>query len=221
MYRGEVPKRATVKRRNENEDGSRSGTYHRNPIMDTREYELEYNDGTHDRYFANVIEENLNSQIKSEGHKFLVMEKILYHHKDGTAIEGAEGFTIRLNGNRNPKKTTRGWEMNMRMKKGFSKLVALKDLKEINQVELSEYAVTTKIDHEPAFLWYVLFVLRKRNPVISKLEKKYWRTTHKFGLEVPHSVKRAYKIDAETGIDLWRKAISKKMLKVKIAYKKK
>ena len=39
-----------------------------------------------------------------------------------------------------------------------------------------------------------------------------------FGLEVPHSVKHAYEIDAETGTDFWRKAISKEILKVKVAY---
>ena len=60
--------------------------------------------------------------------------------------------------------------------------------------------------------------MRKRNHVISKIQKKYWRTTHKFGLEVSHLVKRAYEIDAETGTDFWRKAISKEMLKVKVSY---
>ena len=46
----------------------------------------------------------------------------------------------------------------------------------------------------------------------------YCRTTQKFGLEVPHSVKLAYEIDAEIGTYFWRKAISKEMLKVKVAY---
>ena len=105
----------------------------------------------------------------------------------------------------------------MKMKEGFSKWVALKYLKKINPVELAEYSVANNIDHEPDFVWWVSFVLRKRNRVISKLQKMYWRTTHKFVLEVPHSVKHAYEIDADTGTDFWRKAISKKMLKVKVA----
>ena len=62
--------------------------------MDTREYELEYDAGTHDRYFANVTAENLYSQIDTEGHQFLVLEEILDHRKDGTAIKVADGFTI-------------------------------------------------------------------------------------------------------------------------------
>ena len=116
------------------------GTYHRNPMMDTREYELEYDDGTHDRYFANVIAENLYSQVDTEGHQFLVVKEISDHRKDGTAIEVADGFDIGKNGNRHPKKTTRGWELLVQMKEAFSKWIALKELKESNPVELAEYA---------------------------------------------------------------------------------
>ena len=126
---GEGPKHATVKRRIENEDRSRAGTYHRNLLMDTLEYELENDDGTHDCYFANVIAENIYSQIDSEGHQFLVLEDISDHCKGGTAIDVADGFTIISNGNRHPKKTIQGWELNIKMKKGLSKWVALKDLK--------------------------------------------------------------------------------------------
>ena len=71
---GEGSRRATVKRRVRNEDGTAAGTHHRNPLMDTREYELEYDDGTQDKYFANIIAENLYSQIDWEGRQFLVLE---------------------------------------------------------------------------------------------------------------------------------------------------
>ena len=94
----------------------------------------------------------------------------------------------------------------------------MKDLKESNPVDLAEYAVANRIDHEPAFAWWVPLTLRKRNRIISKLQKKYWRTTHKFGIEVPNTIKRAYEIDEETGTDFWRKATAKEMLKVKVAY---
>jgi hypothetical protein len=214
---GEGPKRATVKRRAENLDGP-IGNYHRNPMMDTREYELEYDDGTADRYFANVIAENLYSQVDSEGHQFLVIQEITEHHRDSTAIDVADGFTISKNGNKVPKKTTRGWKFLTSMKEGFSQWLSLVDLKESNPIELAEYAVANKIDHEPAFVWWVPFALRKRNRVISKLQKKYWRTTHKFGLECPNTVKRALEIDEETGTDFWYQAIKLEMEKVKVAY---
>ena len=39
---------------------------------------------------------------------------------------------------------------------------------------------------------------------------------HKFGIEVPIYVKRAYDIYNDTGTDFWRKSIAKEMLKVKV-----
>ena len=123
---GKESRRATVKRRVKNNDGTSAGTHHRNPLMDTQEYEIEYDDGTNDRYFANVIAENLYSQIDSEGRQFLVLEEITDHQKDGTDIKVDDGYTVSYNGNKQPKKTTRGWEINMKMKEGFSQWIPLK-----------------------------------------------------------------------------------------------
>ena len=84
--------------------------------MDTIEYELEYDDGTHDRYFANVIADNLYSQIDSEGQQFLVLEEISDHRKDGTALEVADGYTVGHNGNITLNKTTRIWQLCVKIK---------------------------------------------------------------------------------------------------------
>ena len=65
---GEGASRVTINRRVENANGKKAVRYHRNPLMDTHEYELEYDDGTQDQYFANIIAENLYLQIDSEGH---------------------------------------------------------------------------------------------------------------------------------------------------------
>ena len=107
---GEGSRRATLKRRVRNEDGTVVGNHHRNTLMDTREYELEYDDGTHDRYLANVIAENLYSQIDYKGQQFLVLEEISDHRKYGTKLEVADRYTVGHIGNRTPKKTTRGWQ---------------------------------------------------------------------------------------------------------------
>ena len=81
----------------------------------------------------------------------------------------------------------------------------MKDIKESNPVELSKYVLANDIDTDPAFAWWVLFTVIKRNRIASKLQNKYWRTTHKFGIEVPTPVKRAYDIDDETGTEFCRK----------------
>ena len=61
-------------------------------------------------------------------------------------------------------------------------------------------------------------MLRKRNRIVAKV-KRYWRTTHKFGIGLPKTVEEALAIDEETGTDFWRKALAKEMAKVKVAWK--
>ena len=62
--------------------------------------------------------------------------------------------------------------------------------------------------------------MRTRDKIISKVKSNYWRTSHKFGIRVPKTVKEAYEIDKETGTDFWTKAIEKEMTNVRIAFEK-
>ena len=47
-----------------------------NPILDTREYEVEFQDGSTDVFTANVIAKNLFSQVDDEGHSQVMMDEI-------------------------------------------------------------------------------------------------------------------------------------------------
>ena len=51
--------------------------------------------------------------------------------------------------------------------------IALKDIKNSFPVQLAEYLVQARISQEPAFAWWVLFVIKKRNRIISKVKSKY------------------------------------------------
>jgi hypothetical protein len=52
-----------------------------------------------EQYTANVIAENLYSQCDSEGHQFLVLDEIIDHAKDNSAIAIAAGsYTTSANG---------------------------------------------------------------------------------------------------------------------------
>ena len=44
--------------------------------------------------------------------------------------------------------------------------------------------------------------------------------THKFGVELPHSVEEAYKLDEKNNNNYWRVAIEKEMSRVRIAFEK-
>jgi hypothetical protein len=70
---------------------------------------------------------------------------------NATAISKDDGFVISSGGSRTAKKTTRGWELCVEWKDGTSDWVKLKDLKDLNPVELAEYAMANLIVDEPAF----------------------------------------------------------------------
>ena len=42
--------------------------------------------------------------------------------------------------------------------------------------------------------------------------------THKYGVEIPRTIKEAYEIDAHNGNTLWRDAISREMSNLKVAF---
>ena len=48
-------------------DGEPIGRAHSNPLFDTHEYEIEFTDGTTEKYQANIITENMYAQVDDEG----------------------------------------------------------------------------------------------------------------------------------------------------------
>jgi hypothetical protein len=216
--RGGEQVRAKVVKRSRSDSGYPIGTAHSNPLLDTREYECVTEDGTTERYTANVIAENIFSQCDDEGRRFTILDEIIDHAKDGNAIDITNGFTLSANGNRVPKKTTRGWKLLCSWKDGSSSWVALKDLKDANPIEVAEYAVANRLQEEPAFKWWVHDVLRRRNRIINKVKSRYWKLTHKFGIRLPHSVQEALKIDEETNTTFWTDAIKKELKKANVAF---
>jgi hypothetical protein len=194
--------------------GEAVGRAHANPFFDTREYEVEFTDGTIEQYAANIIAENMYAQVDDEGNMFQLLDEIMDHKKDDTAIDIANSTVTTSSGNVKPKITTQGWQLLVLWKDKSTSWVKLKDLKASNPVELAEYAVANRIAEEPAFKWWVSNTLRKRNRIISKVKKKYWRTTHKFGCKLPHSVEEALEIDRQMGTDHWQRALNKEMSKV-------
>ncbi len=107
------------------------------------------------------------------------------------------------------------------MKDGSTSWESLADLKEYHPIETAEYAVTKGLDHEPAFNWWVLHVLRKRDQIISLVHRRttcYLKRTHKFGIEIPKTVKEALALYRKNGNTLWADAIAKEMREVRIVF---
>ena len=110
--------------------------------------------------------------------------------------------------------TTKGWELLIEWKDGITNWVFLKDIKESYPFQVAEFALATRISMEPAFAWWVLYVLKKRNRILAKAKSKYWLLTHKCGIHIPKSVEEAKKIDEQNGDTLWLDVICKEMKNV-------
>ena len=207
---------AKVRKRVRDHDGLPIGVAHSNPLMDSRKYEVEYVDGRVEELTANVIAENIIAQVDEEGRRQMMLSAIMDHRVLHDAIPKGQGTYENPYGVRRRKTTTRGWELLVEWRDGSTDWVALKDLKDSYPVELAIYAKERKVDDEPAFAWWVPYILRKQKRILQKVKTKYWARTHKHG--IPKSVKEAMEIDKENGNTLWMDAIKLEMRNVRIAF---
>lgn len=133
----EGPQLATVKRRVTDGVGKPVGTANDNPLLDTRQYEMELEDGSLERYQANMIAENIYAQADDEGRVSIMLEEIYGHRKDGNAVPKAEGFTRNRSGDPKLKITTAGWFVKVRWMDGSTDELPLRLVKESNPIELA------------------------------------------------------------------------------------
>ena len=219
LNRGGEQVAGRVVSRKRDADDKPIGYAHSNPLLDTREYQVEFVDGSTEAYTTNLIAEAMYSQVDDEGRNLTLLKEIVDHRKDATAVEAADAFGRTRSGRKFRRRTTKGWELCALFKNGQTAFLPLKDLRESYPLQVAEYAVANKIDNEPAFAWWVPYVLRKRDRILSKVKsRKYWVRTHKFGIRLPKTVEEALQIDEETGTDFWRKAIEKEMKNVMPAF---
>ena len=209
---------ATVRKRVRDEDGRPVGIAHTNPMLDSRKYEVEYLDGHIEELTANLIAENLMAQVDEEGRRQMMLSSIMDHRTSHDAIPKSQGTYVNSYGVKRRKTTTRGWELLVEWRDGSSDWVSLKDLKDSYPVELAVYAKENSLEDEPAFAWWVSYVLRKQKRILQKVKTKYWARTHKYGIRIPKSIKEAIEIDKENGNSLWMDAIKLEMQNVRIAF---
>ena len=73
-------------------DGQPNGKRHANPLLDTRLYEVEFPDGTTKAVSANLIAENLLSQVDEEGRSYSILREIVDQHR-------TNGYALSKDGN--------------------------------------------------------------------------------------------------------------------------
>ncbi|MFY8201679.1 MAG: hypothetical protein ACOVLE_13465, partial [Pirellula staleyi] len=106
--RGGEVLRGTVMSRKRDRDGVPIGKADANPILDTREYLVCFEDGTEETYTANLIAESLYSQIDDGGRRLQVMQEIIDHDKTKNALADDDNAYYSTKSGRKPKRTTKG-----------------------------------------------------------------------------------------------------------------
>ena len=190
---------ARVVGRAKDSNGKKIGLFNKNPILNTQVYEVIFPDGTVKQYAANIIAENIFSQVDEYGYRYQLLRNIISHKKDDTAIEIGNEFTISKNGNKSRKHTTKGWFFEVEWADGTSSWVKLKDLKSDNPVELAEYCDINNLLNEPAIAWWAPFTLKKKKQIISKVKARSRKKSQKYGIQIPRTVAEALEIDRLMG----------------------
>ena len=215
---GDEPEAARVTKRLKGPDGNPIGVANNNPILDTRLYEVEYQDGHRAAFSANLIAENILSQVDHDGHRQMMMAEIIGHRTDGNEIKEGKDKVRSSNGNIRQLETTKGWEINLKWHDGTTTWSKMKDVKDSYPVQLAEYAAENGVSQQPAFKWWVPFVLKKRDRIISKTRASYWTKTHKYGFEVPKDYKDCVRVDGLNNDTLWQDAVKQEMKTVRPAF---
>lgn len=85
-------KYARLKSWKRNAEGVPEGTAHKNLVLDTRLYEVEFKDGHTESMAANLIAECMFAQVDKEGNRHVIMDQSIDHRREGGALNQAEAF---------------------------------------------------------------------------------------------------------------------------------
>ena len=167
---------------------------------------------------ANIIAQNLYGQVDDSGHTQQYLESILDFKKNSDAITKDKMHIVTPSGQKRLRQSTAGWHLLVKWIDGTKEWIPLKRLKEHYPVEVADFAVSKNIDSEPAFAYWIHHVLKKRNSIISAVKARVSCTTHKYGIEVPRSVKHAQEIDKRNGNTYWMDALRLEMSTINVAF---
>ncbi len=149
------------------DNGNPIGRANDNPILDTREYIVKFDDGDVTELTANLIAESMYAQCDPNSNQYVLFDDIIDYRHDHTEITRDGQTTVHADGRTYMKRSTIGWHLCCQWKDGSTSLENLSDLKSSHPVETAEFSKLRGIDNEPAFNWWVPHVLKKHNQIIS------------------------------------------------------
>ena len=111
LPQGEEQQLAKVLCQSVDQDEQVVGQHHKKPLLNTLMYDIELPNGDVIKYAANIIAVNLLAQVDPEGYHTNVLEAILDHKRDGTAVPMSGKYLNTKQGRQTHCKTTVGWAL--------------------------------------------------------------------------------------------------------------
>ncbi|KAL7484963.1 hypothetical protein ACHAW6_010619, partial [Cyclotella cf. meneghiniana] len=137
---------ARVLCRKHNSTGVPVGTVHKQPAIDTHVYKVLFPDGCTKELATNTIAEALYAQCNPDGNQYIMLDTIMDFRKNPNVA------------------ISRNNQVKIDSSTSWQKLL---DLKESHPLQVAEFALAAGIADEPAFNWWVSWVLKKRDRIIS------------------------------------------------------
>eukprot|EP00957_Ditylum_brightwellii_P089637 6826786-Ditylum_brightwellii.AAC.1 len=109
---GTLIEQQPVKRRALGPNDRTAGSYHDTPILNSIVYKVKFPNREVKEYAANVIAENMLTQVDYEGFTTTMMEGIINHNRDeNTAVHTKDKFVRTYSNQRRLRKSTAGWKL--------------------------------------------------------------------------------------------------------------
>jgi hypothetical protein len=172
LPKGGVMVKGRVTAHKRDKDGNPVGRANDNPILDTRSYIVDFDDGNQTELTANMIAESLYLQCNPGGNQYVLSEEIVDHQHLHAAVKLSDQKIVRADGKTYLKHSTVGWQLCCQWKDGSTSWENLINLKESHPIVTAKYAKILGIDHEPAFNWWVPHVLKKMDRIVSLVRKQ-------------------------------------------------
>jgi hypothetical protein len=144
-------------------------------MMDSREYELEFADGSKARANANLIAENFYSMVNEQGKVHNMFKGIIDHRFPVKRTVSFKGETA-------ARSFAKDGELQVQWANDTTTWIPIGRLKGSNSIEVVEYVVANQITDEPIFRHWARDTLWSWDRIIKKLKTQYQKRTHKHGI---------------------------------------
>jgi hypothetical protein len=134
-------------------------------------------------------------ELNADSYSSSLLYEIVDHKSSGEATKMADKYLLTKTGTKRMCQTTQGWKLLAQWANGTRRWIDLKILKESNPIQVAEYVTARNIADKSAFAWWVPYVLRKQDVIVSAVITRVRKTSYKYGIELPTSVKHAIGID--------------------------